>query len=91
MPARPIRSVARQTLHYMARPHGAVPTAPIGGPASWRAAEHADPARWTETLDRAELDAILRELAPLRGHPLSVTAPLAGLAPRAEGWRRTLE
>jgi hypothetical protein len=84
---RPIRSVARQTLHYLARPHSSVPTRPIGGRASWRATEHADPSAWTRVLGDDELRAIegeLREASP--GRPI----PLAALAAEAPGWREVL-
>ena len=37
--ARTFRSVAQQSLHYLIRPHTAVPTQPIVGPAAWRGDE----------------------------------------------------
>ncbi len=86
----PIRTVTRQTLHYLARPHSSVPEAPIGGTPSWRAAEHADPSEWTRVLTKGELQAIEAELRAERGARPDRLVPLAPLASEAEGWREQL-
>lgn len=87
---RPIRSVARQTLHYLARPHSSIPTGPIDGRAAWRASEHADPSAWTRVLSEAELRSIEGELRVERGARKERLVPLAALASEAQGWRDVL-
>jgi len=84
---------AGQVLHYFRRPHEAVPTAPLGGPAAWRGEELArHPERWTELLradEVAELEEAARS-AQSRGLPLGHVGrgdfPLPGLGPRIRGW-----
>src|SRR5688572_29505306 len=62
-------SFAEQALHYFDRPHEAMPTAPIGGPAAWRGEELARRDDWMVTVTAAqiaELDA-LRDALRARG------------------------
>lgn len=84
-----IRTVRAQALHYLARPHAGVPTAPVGGPAAWRRADVEGEA-WTDELGAADVAEIERALADAPGElrELSVERfPLPGLAPRIRGWR----
>ncbi len=82
--------MARQTLHYLARPHSRIPSRPIGGAPSWTAADHADPTTWTRELREPELTAIGDELRALRGGNPREAASLAPLVGEAERWRHEL-
>ena len=85
------RSVRAQALHYLARPHTRVPTAPIESPAAWTRADVDDPARWTDELspaDVAELEVALERSVDIPLPELRADAfPLPRLAPRIAQWR----
>ena len=49
-------SYAQQSGHYFNRPHERPAPGPVGGAASWRRAEVADPAQWRAALTNAEID-----------------------------------
>lgn len=88
------RTVHAQTLHYFARVHRGAPAGPVGGPASWVAADHADPTAWTHTLtaaERADLEATLAR-PEVADRPLEalVRTPLGALDAHVAGWRHTL-
>lgn len=94
MRSRPWRSVTAQTLHYFGRPHVGVPSGPVGGVASWRAVDHADPATWTHVLSTDEVAALDDALDALGDRPLDGIAaadlPLGPLAALLPEWRETL-
>ncbi len=90
-------SFAEQALHYFDRPHEAVPTAPLVGPAAWRGEDLARRTDWIVTLgpeQLAELDALRTELRR-RGRTVAtlrrddVVVPT--LAPAIAAWRRELQ
>lgn len=97
---RPPRSAAKslraQTLHYLSRPHQGAPRGPVGGPAAWRAADHADTATWTHELSGEERASIEAELARSEetGKPTAALSredvPLAALRPVLDAWRLEL-
>jgi hypothetical protein len=57
-----VRSVIRQSLHYLARPHSEIPRSRIGGPAAWRGDELEARPDWRVQLDAADIDEIDRAL-----------------------------
>jgi hypothetical protein len=89
-------SFAEQAGRYFDRPHEAIPAAPVGGPAAWRADELRTRGDWLERLsadevaeiERATRAAASRGLAPgvLRRKDFA----LPGLAPRVRAWAREL-
>jgi hypothetical protein len=89
-------SFAEQALHYFDRPHEAMPTAPIGGPAAWRGEELARRDDWMVTVTAAqiaELDALrdalrARGLTPATLRREDVMLPT--LAATIEAWRGEL-
>ena len=83
--SRPIRSVAAQTIHYLARPHSSIPSAPIGGARAWTVAELGELEDYVEPLSAAELEA----LEPGALEP-SCAAGLPSLGPRIAAIRRIL-
>lgn len=91
------RSVLRQSLHYLARPHSAIPRAPIDGPAAWRGDELAARDDWRVHLTGADLDEIDRAIAAAlsSGKPLGALRradiPLPRLRPRLREWAAELQ
>lgn len=83
--SRPIRSVAAQTIHYLARPHSSIPSAPIGGPRAWTVAEVGKLEDYVEPLGAAELE-------PLEPDALEAAcaAGLPSLGARIAATRTTL-
>lgn len=85
------RSVRAQALHYLARPHTAVPTTPVRSPAAWTRADVEDPTAWSHTLTPCELEALERALAHSVDVPLDrltkAAFPLPELGPAIERWR----
>lgn len=91
------RSVIRQSLHYLARPHSAIPRAPIVCPAAWRGDELAARDDWRVQLTSAEIDELDRALALAlaSGKPLGALRradfPLPSLQPRIREWAVELQ
>lgn len=90
------KSLRAQTLHYFARPHAGLPSAPIAGPAGWRGVEMRGRSDWIVELgpaEIAELDAA-QAVAASSGRPMGgLTAahfPLPTLAPRIAQWREDI-
>ncbi|MCB9597046.1 MAG: TauD/TfdA family dioxygenase [Sandaracinaceae bacterium] len=92
--ANAVRSVHVQTIHYLGRPHVAIPRRPVGGAAAWVAADHRDEARWTHALaaeEIAEAERALRTSAAIELRRLRAEDfPLPRLAPHVAAWRREL-
>lgn len=94
--ARTFRSVAQQSLHYLIRPHTAVPTQPIVGPAAWRGDELMQRGDWQISLTPAEIGELERALEQARrsGKPLTELTqgdfPLPQLGRRIAAWTETL-
>jgi hypothetical protein len=90
---RSYRTVRGQALHYLARPHRAVPRHPISGPAAWQRADFPDDDAWSDRLgadDLAEIEAALaRATAPL-AMLCAGDVPLPRLASRIRTWRAEL-
>lgn len=93
---RSYRSVTAQTLHYLIRPHTAIPRHPITSVAAWRGEDLVKRPEWSETLSPGELAEVEQGLGKLRtdGRELqSLRAedlPLPRLRSRIAGWRETL-
>jgi len=89
------RSLIRQTLHYLSRPHEAIARAPIERAAAWRA-DALEPSQWREVLDDAALTELERALEIARRTGLPVAAlrrsdfPLPSLTADVDRWRREL-
>ena len=89
------RSLIRQTLHYLSRPHESIARAPIASAAAWRANE-LEPSQWRETLDEDAIAELERGLEVARGTGQPVAAlrrsdfPLPTLTSRIDRWRREL-
>jgi hypothetical protein len=92
-----VRSVIRQSLHYLARPHSGIPRSPIGGPAAWRGEELEARPDWRVQLDAADIDEIDRALviAERSGRPLAAMRrrdfPLPKLRRRILDWTARLQ
>lgn len=87
-------SFGEQLLHYFDRPHGAPPSAPVGGPAAWTGAGLAAAPGWCEELGPAEVDELQRAVATAAGRPLQALAredfPLPALGAALRRWRAAL-
>ena len=89
------RSYAAQTGHYFDRPHSAIPSEPVVGPAAWRG-DALDDESWCLAFDAAQLEEIEAGLAAAeaKGRPLSAwkrdDIPLPGLSASIDEWRREL-
>ncbi len=89
-------SFAEQALHYFDRPHEALPTAPVGGPAAWRGEDLARRGDWMVTLSAAQIAEIDALRAALRARGLTPATlrredvVLPTLAPAIAAWRREL-
>jgi hypothetical protein len=94
---RQVRSVIRQSLHYLARPHSEIPRRPVGGPAAWRGDELAARDDWRVVLDAAQIDEIERalDLVERSGRPLAALRrrdfPLPTLSSRLLAWVHELQ
>jgi hypothetical protein len=90
-------SYAEQSQHYFSRPHEGTPTGTIGGAAAWRAADFADPARWRQVLDGAQVAELRRAVDHARGTGRALSElsaadfPLPTLAPEIARWRREIQ
>ena len=89
-------SFAEQALRYFDRPHEAIPTAPLVGPAAWRGEDLERRDDWIATLsvaDVAELEALRKSLRA-RGRTVANLARedvvLPMLATKVATWRREL-
>jgi len=97
LPRRHYRSVIRQSLHYLARPHSAIPRAPIDCPAAWRGDELAVRDDWRVELTDADIDELDRAIAIAlgSGKPLGALRradfPLPSLQPRIRAWAVALQ
>jgi hypothetical protein len=94
---RHVRSVTHQSLHYLARPHSAIPRSPILGPAAWRGDELAVRDDWRVELSAVEADELDHALAvaAATAKPLAelrvADFPLPTLRGRIEAWIRELQ
>lgn len=90
------KSLRAQTLHYLARPHERVPTAPIDSPAVWHGEELRTRSDWQYVLGPAEAEECLAAVRHARasGKPMRMLGrhdlPLPTLAPRIEQWRHEI-
>lgn len=90
------KSLRAQTLHYLARPHERVPTAPINSRAAWRGESLRESGDWQIRLTAAEVDECLEAVRHARatGKPLAALTradlPLPTLAARIDDWRREI-
>ena len=88
-----VRTITQQTLHYFARKHTAIPTAPLNDPAAWRPDTLGPFAEIFGPADIAEIEAGLA-VARSSGKALyeldAADLPLPTLLPRLEGWREQL-
>ncbi len=90
------RSVSRQMMHYLIRPHLALPRQPVASPAAWRGAELERSGEWVTTLDDSELAELEQAVGAVRRldrplHALSAADfPLPTLQRRIKEWARTL-
>jgi hypothetical protein len=91
------KSLRAQTLKYWARPHEAIPAAPIETPAAWRGAVMRRREReWIVQLSAAEIDEIeqAQQVAAAAARPMGqmTTAdfPLPTLAARIDQWRHEI-
>lgn len=91
-----VRSVVRQSLHYLARPHSGIPRAPLRCPAAWRGDELDAREDWRVELDEADIAELDRALAhaAASGRPLAALRPadfpLPSLGPRVAVWIEAL-
>lgn len=87
---RPYSSVVRQSLHYLARPHSAIPRAPIASPAAWRGEELAARRGWRQRLTDIEIAELERAVESSADRPLAQLTredfPLPRLRARVERW-----
>ncbi len=85
-------SYGQQGAHYFDRPHRAVATAPVEGPAAWRGEDVCARDDWRETLDGAAVEEIDSAVAAARatGKPLGELSvgdfPLPTLGKRIAAW-----
>ncbi|SFF53432.1 Taurine catabolism dioxygenase TauD, TfdA family [Fontimonas thermophila] len=90
------KSLRAQTLHYLARPHERVPTAPIDSPAAWRGEDMRQRTDWQYRLSPAEIQECLAAVRHARatGKPMHQLTrhdlPLPTLAPRIAQWRHEI-
>lgn len=90
------KSLSAQTLHYFARPHDGIPTAPLQGPAAWRGSEMRTHGQWQTTLTPAEVAEIRAATAHAiaTGRPMRELGrqdlPLPTLAARIAQWRHEI-
>ena len=87
------QTVLRQTLHYLARPHSGIPTAPLTGPAAWRG--ESLKGSWRETLTHADILELEQALDHSAHIPMSAMSasdfPLPTLSRKLSRWRASLE
>lgn len=87
---------AEQALRYFDRPHEAVATTPLGGPAAWRGEDLARRDDWIVRLAPAEIAELDAALAALRARGVALAdlrredVALPRLAPALAAWRREL-
>ena len=90
------KSLRAQTLHYFARPHEGIPTAPVQTAAAWRGSEMRKKGDWTLTLSAAEIAEIKTATAHAMatGKPMAELGkddlPLPTLSARIAEWRREI-
>ena len=90
------KSLRAQTLHYFARAHERVPSAPIVSPAAWNADAMRRSGEWQLQLDAAsvaELKAAVQSAqasGKTMGRLTPEDFPLPTLAARLAGWRREI-
>jgi hypothetical protein len=90
------KSLRAQTLHYFARPHERIPSAPIAGAAAWRGAELRQRSDWQYPLTPAEVAEVKAAVAnaqatgKLMGEMSAEDLPLPTLAPRIAQWREEI-
>lgn len=93
---RSYRSVIRQMIHYLLRPHTGIPRAPITSIAAWRDVELQRDVDWMTTLDRAEIEELeaANRIARASGKPVpaltAVDYPLPTLHRRIKQWAQVL-
>ena len=85
-------SVAEQTLHYLRRPHDAVPPEPIECPAAWRGRDLVErPQEWIVEISPDQIEELERAYHAIRSLPMAEVSrsnfPLPGLAGEIEDWR----
>jgi hypothetical protein len=91
------RSLIRQSLHYLARPHTTIPRTPVRGPAAWRGDELAARSDWRYRFTPADIDELDRAIASARatGKPLGELTraefPLPSLTERVSEWVANLQ
>lgn len=69
------KSLRAQTLHYFARPHEGIPTAPVQTAAAWHGSDMRRRADWTITLSPAEIGEIRTATAHAMGTDRPPDAP----------------
>jgi hypothetical protein len=90
------KSVRAQTLHYFARPHENIPTAPVASAAAWRGDALARSGEWIVALRPADVEEIESAVAHAKARNARTEAltaadfPLPTLARRIADWRREI-
>lgn len=88
------RSFGAQALHYFHRPHEAVASRPVGGPAAWRGPDMARRTDWITVLSPEDIDEIERAARACGGRELTAIGrdsfELPRLAPRIRRWAAEL-
>lgn len=90
------KSVRAQTLHYFARPHERIPTAPVASAADWRGDAMVRSGEWIDVLEPADVDEIKSAVAyaEARNARMNILTaadfPLPTLERRIVEWRRTI-
>jgi hypothetical protein len=91
---RTFKTVTRQALHYLLRPHDGIPTAPVQSAAAWRGEDLERDGSWIASLAPSEVSEIEAAVKRARatGKPLGelrkADFPLPGLTTRIDSWRR---
>lgn len=87
-------SFAEQALRYYDRPHEAIPTAPVEGPAAWRGDALRQRTDWIVSLTAAQIAELENAATRVADRSLEdirrVDFPLPELAPAIAAWRREL-
>ena len=88
------RSFGAQALHYFHRPHDAIASSPVAGPAAWRGPDLAKRDDWIVTLTEMDIAEIERAATACADRPLAsigrASFELPALAPRVREWAREL-